>query len=246
MVITNLLCIYGWRNGISCKALSSCATVVGIWVERSVARYRHVLENAYSNIRTLWLIIGLKAVLILVLGIGLMRAPSTLTVHIPPDLQNGATVQPNEPSPANVYAFASYIFQQLNRWPSDGATDYSAAMYALAAYLTPAYRQALLAELEDKGKRGELAGRERGIQEIPGHGFTEQRVQAIGDGVWTVTVDMDLLESVKGVAVKRKAIRYPLRVVRYDVDREANPWGLALDGFAPGGPTTLNTSEVQP
>jgi hypothetical protein len=32
--------------------------------------------------------------------------------------------------------------------------------------------------------------------------------------------------------VKQTQVRYPLRVVRYDVDREKNPWGLALAGFA--------------
>ena len=57
--------------------------------------------------------------------------------------------------------------------------------------------------------------------------------------MWVVIVDMELSETVKGMAVKRKTIRYPLRVVRYDVDRESNPWGLALDGFASSGPTTL-------
>ena len=32
--------------------------------------------------------------------------------------------------------------------------------------------------------------------------------------------------------VKRALVRYPLNIVRYDVDAEKNPWGLALDCFA--------------
>lgn len=187
--------------------------------------------------------VGIEAFLILVLAIGLMRVPSDLTIHIPPDLKSGATVQPNEPSPANVYAFAVYIFQQLYRWPTDGATDFSHAIYALSGYLTPFYRELLISELESKAKRGELAGRERGMQELPGQGFSEERVNILKDGVWVVVVDMALSETVKGMAVKRKTIRYPLRVVRYDVDRESNPWGLALDGFASTGPTTLDLEE---
>ena len=177
--------------------------------------------------------------MILVLAIGLMRVPSDLTIHIPPDLKSGAKVQPNEPSPANVYAFAVYIFQQLYRWPTDGATDFSQAIYALSSYLTPSYRESLITELASKAKRGELAGRERGMQELPGQGFSEERVNILKDGVWVVVVDMALSETVKGVAVKLKTIRYPLRVVRYDVDRESNPWGLALDGFASTGPKAL-------
>lgn len=187
--------------------------------------------------------VSIEALLILILGIGLMRAPSTLTIHIPPDLKTGAMVQPDAPLPANVYAFAVYIFQQLYRWPTDGATDFSNSIYALSGYLTPTYREALISDLESKAKRGELTGRERGMQELPGHCFSEERVRILQDGVWVVVVDMELLETVKGMSVKRKAIRYPLRVVRYDIDREANPWGLALDGFASGGPTALDVGE---
>ena len=215
----------------------------GISVALRLSRYRHVLENAYSNVRTLWCVVGIEAFLILVLAIGLMRAPSDLTVHIPPDLKSGATVQPNEPSPANVYAFAVYIFQQLYRWPMDGATDFSRGIYALSAYLTPSYRETLTSELESKAKRGELAGRERGMQELRGHGFTEKRVNILQDGVWLVIVDMELSETVRGMPVKRKTIRYPIRVVRYDVDRESNPWGLALDGFESTGPTSLELKD---
>ena len=202
-------------------------------------RYRNVLDNAYSQVRALWCVIGIEAILIVILGIGLMRAPSTLTIHIPPDLKAGAMVRPNEPGSANVYAFAIYIFQQLYRWPTDGSMDFGNAIYALSAYLTPMYREALVSELETKARRGELAGRERGMQELLGRGFSEDRVRVLKDGVWLVIVDMELFESVQGTAVKRKQIRYPLRIVRYDIDRETNPWGLALDGFEKTGPIAL-------
>ena len=35
-----------------------------------------------------------------------------------------------------------------------------------------------------------------------------------------------------GERVKSRAVAYPVRVVRFDVDRELNPWGLALDCLA--------------
>jgi hypothetical protein len=46
------------------------------------------------------------------------------------------------------------------------------------------------------------------------------------------------------MTVKRTAIRYPLRVVRHAVDLEANPWGLALDGFGGDGPHRLSAAEL--
>lgn len=204
-----------------------------------MARYRHVLDNALAHVKSLWIVIGIQTIVILVMGFGLARSTSDLTIHIPPDLKAGATVKANAPAPSNVYAFGIYIFQQLYRWPEDGATDFSKAIYQLSPYLTPSYREALVAELELKAKRGELLGRERGMQELPGHGFTEERVHVLQDGIWLVLLDMELLESVKGMDVKHKRIRYPLRVVRYDIDRETNPWGLALDGFEAPGPKSL-------
>ena len=77
-----------------------------------------------------------------------------------------------------------------------------------------------------KGRQGELAYRVRGVQEIAGHGYEERRVDVLAPGVWVVWLDLNLVESVKGMTVKQTAIRYPLRVVSLAVDPEANPWGL--------------------
>ena len=65
----------------------------------------------------------------------------------------------------------------------------------------------------------------RGVHEIAGHGYEERRVDVLAPGVWVVWLDLDLFESVKGMTVKKTAIRYPLRVVSLAVDPEANPWG---------------------
>ncbi len=44
--------------------------------------------------------------------------------------------------------------------------------------------------------------------------------------------------------VKRVNVRYPLRVVRYNVNPETNPWGLALDGYGKQGPTKLSEVDL--
>ena len=195
-------------------------------------RYRHEIDNVRAHLRSLWAVIGLEALIILALWYGWSQAPKALTVHVPPDLRSGAILTLEEVPPANVYAFAFYIFQQLNRWPEDGARDFGRSIFRVSPYLTPKYRAELLSDLELKGRKGELAYRVRGVQQIPGHGFEERRVDILDDDVWVVWLDLDLFESVKGMTVKKTAIRYPLRVVRHAVDLEANPWGLALDGFA--------------
>ncbi len=206
-------------------------------------RYRFEIDNVRAHLRSLWAVIVIQVVVIAGLWFGWSQAPEQLTVHIPPDLRSGAVLAVDEVPPANVFAFAFYIFQQLNRWPEDGGRDYGRAIFRVAPYLTPRYRADLIAELEQKGRQGELAYRVRGMQEIPGHGFEERRVDVLSPKAWIVWLDLDLLESVKGMTVKRTAIRYPLRVVRYAVDLETNPWGLALDGFGAEGPRRLTDVE---
>ncbi|MEA1889933.1 MAG: TIGR03746 family integrating conjugative element protein [Pseudomonadota bacterium] len=208
-------------------------------------RYRYAIDNVRAHLRSLWVIIGIQVVIILALWFGWSQAPKQLTVHVPPDLRSGATLAVGEVPEANVYAFAFYIFQQLNRWSEDGAKDYGMAIFRVSPYLTPRYRADLIADMELKGKQGELAYRVRGMHEISGHGFEERRVDVLAPGIWVVWLDLDLFESVKGMTIKKTAIRYPLRVVSLSVDPESNPWGLALDGFASNGPHRLSKEELE-
>lgn len=207
-------------------------------------RYRYEIDNVRAHLRSLWIIIGVLLVVILALWFGWSQSPRYLTVHVPPDLRSGAMQTIDEVPPANVYAFAFYIFQQLNHWSEDGARDYGKAIFRISPYVTPRYRADLIADMELKGKQGELAYRVRGVQEVPGHGYAERRVDVLAPGVWVVWLDIDLFESVKGMTVKKTTIRYPLRVVRLSIDPESNPWGLALDGFAASGPRRLSESEL--
>jgi len=208
-------------------------------------RYRYEIDNVRSHLRSLWAVIGLQLVVILALWIGWMRMPSTITVHIPPDLRAGARLALEEVPPPNVYSFAYYIFQQLNRWPNNGAEDYGRAIFHIAPYLTDAYRNTLVTDMDDRGKRGELAHRTRSLQALPGVGYSEERVDVLGADAWVVWLDLELQESVKGMTIKKTRIRYPLRVVRLAIDPEAHPWGLALDGFAGNGPERLQ-ADIRP
>ncbi len=202
-------------------------------------RYRYEIDNVRSHLRSLWAVIGLQLVVILALWIGWMRMPSTITVHIPPDLRSGSRLALDEVPSPNVYSFAYYIFQQLNRWPNNGAEDYGKAIFRIAPYLTDAYRNALVIDMDNRGKRGELAHRTRSLQALPGVAYSAERVEVLGADAWVVWLDLELQESVKGMTIKKTRIRYPLRVVRLAIDPESNPWGLALDGFAGAGPERL-------
>ena len=206
-------------------------------------RYRREIDNVRAHVYTLRGVIGLQFVALVLLWYGWHHAPEHLRVHVPPDLRSGAVMTAGEIPPANVYAFAHYIFQQLNHWPQNGDKDYGAAIFRLAAYLTPRYRAELEADLNLRGRRGELTHRRRGVQELPGHGYEERRVDVLGNGTWVVWLDLSISEWVEGMTVKQTAVRYPIRVVRYDVNPELNPWGLALDGFTDEGARRLPEDE---
>ena len=207
-------------------------------------RYRYEIDNVRSHLRSLWVVIAFQGLVIAALWVAFMRLPSTITVHIPPDLRNGASLAFEDVPRPNVYTFAFYILQQLNRWPENGAQDYGAAIFRTSAYLTPEFREALITDMHNTARVGELTHRVRGVQAIPGERFSERRVDIISDSEWHVWLDLELSETVKGMTVKRTRIRYPVRVVRYAVDAETNPWGLALAGYAGRGPSRIDDSST--
>ena len=210
-----------------------------------MTRYRHAIDNVQSHVRSLWVVIGMLLGVIAALWLALMRIPADLTVHVPPDLRQGASQHIRHVPAENIYTFAYYILQQLNRWPEDGANDYGAAIYRLSAYLTPAFRQALIEDFEAKANAGELKHRVRTLQAVADAGFAANRVTQIGAAEWHASLDLELTETVRGMTVKHTYIQYPLRIVRYAVDPETNPWGLALAGYVGNGPTRLALSDSE-
>jgi integrating conjugative element protein (TIGR03746 family) len=200
-----------------------------------MSRFRHEIVHLQAHIRTLRLAASALALLALLLGLGWWSAPRDLTIHIPPDLRSGSTRRWWDVPPENVYAFAFYIWQQLQRWPSDGEADYPRNLQTLSAYLTPACRAFLEQDYQRRRANGELRLRVRGVYEIPGRGYGEdpaRRVRVISAHDWIVTLDLTADEYYGSEQIKRALVRYQLKVVRLDQDPEHNPFGLALDCYA--------------
>lgn len=213
-----------------------------------MSSFTNSLANAQATIRRQSWIIAALLVLLLIALVSWRTTQTDLTAHIPPDLSRGATIHlgPTAEVPApNVYAFGFYIWQQVNRWAKDGSKDYGAQIYALQHYLTPACREQLLQDMRIKAGDAELIQRTRALMEIPGYGYTANRVTEHGNGGWTVLVDAQLIETSRGMPVKDTFIRYPLHVVRYDIDRERNPWGLALNCFGGRHPERIDPQALE-
>ncbi|MDU8924315.1 TIGR03746 family integrating conjugative element protein [Pasteurellaceae bacterium LIM206] len=197
----------------------------------TTSRYNNALKGEQSHTRTLRSVIYLLIAVCAGLGYGLYSVPKHIIVHNPPDLRAGSTRAWWEIPPSSVYAFTFYVFQQLNRWPVNGEVDYKRNIEALQAYLTPGCQQFLLHDYEQRKTLGELKERVRGVYEIPGRGFSQDRVEVVGQNDWYVNLDLSTDEYYRDDPVKRVLVRYPMHVVRYDVNPEANPWGLALNCY---------------
>lgn len=210
-----------------------------------MSRFRRVVDEQFAHITTLRAMVGALVAVNAFLAYGWYRAPSELIVHQPPDLRSGSTRRATEVPAQSVYAFAFYVFQQLNRWAVDGEDDYWNRIHHLEAYLTPEFAEALRREFQEKRGRRELQGRVRSVLEVPGRAYEASRVEIESTDSWVVHLDLQILENYRGETIKNTAVHYALRVVRYDVDPERNPFGLALAGFATT-PERLVEEEVQP
>lgn len=189
-----------------------------------MSRFKNEIIHLQAHIRTLRLGAGALLVVALVMGGGWWSAPRDLTIHVPPDLRSGSTRKWWEVPPESVYAFTFYVFQQLNRWPTNGEEDYVRNLHALSPYLTPSCQAFLKADYDYRRSTGELRQRVRGIYEIPGRGYGDDptaRVRVVSDRDWVVTLDISADEYYGAEQVKRALVRYPVKVTRVDVDPPA-------------------------
>jgi len=212
-----------------------------------MSRFKNEVMHLRAHIKTLR--VGAIALLLiaLVMGAGWWSAPRNLTIHVPPDLRSGSTRKWWDVPPESVYAFTFYVFQQLNRWPNNGEEDYARNLHTLSAYFTPACRSFLQADYEYRRNAGELRQRVRGVYEIPGRGYGDNpaaRVRVLSNNDWIVTLDVSADEYHGAEQVKRVLVRYPIKVIRADVDPARNPFGLMLDCYD-GTPQRIEVPTVE-
>nr|BFD40881.1 TIGR03746 family integrating conjugative element protein [Pseudomonas sp. FFPRI_1] len=199
-----------------------------------MSRFKNEITHLQSHIKTLRGGSGALLLITLMMGGGWWSAPRDLTIHVPPDLRSGSVRKWWEVPPESVYAFTFYIWQQLQRWPTNGDEDYARNIQALSAYLTPSCQTSLRTEYEQRRAAGELRQRVRGVYEIPGRGYGDdpgRRVEVVSDRDWVVTLDLTADEYFGSEQVKRALVRYPIKVSRADLDPERNPFGLMLDCY---------------
>ena len=189
-------------------------------------RFVHADANLFEHIRTLRIVTIFLSLSLIFTIYGWYHASRSQRISIPPDLRYGGQVISNSINPWEVYNFAGYIWQQLNRCESDCQTDYPNNIKRLAAFFTPEFKAWL--EKESTKRTSELRGRTRYILPSTGANYINSVANDSSD-TWTVSLNVDLQEHIGGVAVKTVKITYFLKVIKKPIDPEFNPWGLLLD-----------------
>lgn len=210
-----------------------------------MSQYRFLVDAQKAHIKTLRIALLVIILICIALWYGWSKSPESLTIHVPPDLRSGSTRLWWDIPPENVYAFSYYIFGQLNRWPTNGEEDMPRNLHRLQHFLTPSCRETLDSEMKSRRLAGEMRNRVRGVYEIPGRGYPDDptfRVKQLDNNTWRVMLDISADEYFMAEPVKRALARYPIKIIRYDIDPELNPWGLAFDCYT-GKPQLLEIEE---
>ena len=191
-----------------------------------MSRILQALADRDAHIWTLRMVVLLQTVVTVLMYFAWHTARQEITVHIPPDLSRSVHQAAAEIPEPNIYAFALMVYQSLNLWQDSGTEDYPRQITDNRCYLTPRFIRWLEDNMRHKQGRGELA-RSRAV--FPLAGYLEDSVEPQGDGSWIVILNLGLSEWVRNRRIKDTAVRYRLKVVSFDVSRDCNPWGLALD-----------------
>jgi integrating conjugative element protein (TIGR03746 family) len=174
--------------------------------------------------------IGMLCVLSLTFFVGWITSPSRLTIYLPPDIQNGATLKAGSIPDPLIYSFAYEIWQELNYWQGESGDDYSKNINTYWSYLTPQFKAELLEDYADLKASGQVQ-RIRYLQGLSGAAYDSINVKKIGNDTWEVDLRMRLTEIKNNQVVKDVEIIYPIRITRTNVSPQNNPYGLALAGF---------------
>ena len=183
----------------------------------------------YAHITTLRIACAVLVVLLMFAVVGWALSSRTHRLSLPPLLEYAPSLQTGEIQPWEVYNFAGYIWQFLNRCESNCETELPQRQIKMGSFITPQFASTL--DRSRAARASELRDRTRYILPLEG-GWSPTLATTMSKGRWRVTLDVLLVEKLRAVEVKRVPIRYSIVVEQRRIDPEYNPWGLYLAGFA--------------
>lgn len=155
-----------------------------------------------------------------------------IRVWVAPDLSRSQLVESGQAQKAYVYNFASTIISGINRWKTNGETEYKANIYKYSVYVGSSFQNLLLNDYKRRldtsgGRTNELKDRSREMSLLSAVDSTKYVKKISGDRFY---VYLDVLdeERYKGELIKSGAYRYVFEVVYDSANPENNDTGLKI------------------
>lgn len=195
-----------------------------------MSAYHEILDEKDRSIRYLYRIaIGLVAALILAVW-GWKGAQQDITVYYPPNINVANKMEAGFVPEETVYSFSVLIMQQLYLWEKNADVDYEANSYRLRQFLHDDFRRKIQIEDALERSKGTRKNLQRTFQILPSSVYTEEAVEPKADH-WIVWFDAEIKDVLNKVEVYKRIHRMGVKVIRYDINREYNPWSLAIAGI---------------
>lgn len=165
------------------------------------------------------------------LGNALVSVPEEMEVYSPPDLSKGGTVGINVVPNHVAYAFAHNVMQQYLYCASDCKKEELEQVYKYGWFFTPECRAELETLAKNPRRQTENMNVVRQAAEADGASYDSSKAVELPNSTWIVYLDLVVRSYIAGKLIDEPVYRYPVKVVRADVNRNKNPWRLQVDCF---------------
>lgn len=174
---------------------------------------RNALDTSELRVRDWQIVAGILVFVLVAHMVYSGARQNDITVHVPPDISNGATFKAGTIPKPNVYLFASEVWRSVNYWEKNGDVDMPANLQRYSCYMTEMAIHDQAALQDERSKSGQSRDRTRRLSDISDLKNIDAAVSNIGAGTWTVDLDVQLTEGLQGTVVKDQPLRYRVHVV---------------------------------
>lgn len=167
------------------------------------------------------------------LGWAFIKAPSKLQIWLTPTMgASGGLIKADEIPDEYVHGFVTTLIPTLNSWSKAGEDEFGKNIEYFKYYFTPRFRDVL-----DTNKQAlEKAGLFSRTQTASLYRFLEPGdVQKIGHNLWDVHLVLRITQKLNeqsAMVIADKVVDYHYRVVKINLSKLQNPFGLAIDGYS--------------
>lgn len=196
-------------------------------------KYYRAIDNLNHINRLLLATLFVFVCLTIWLCASLIKAPKTMEFWLSPAMSaNGGLMKADEVSDEYVHGFVTALIPALNTWSNAGVEEFYKNSQAFKYYMTPRYRDVLEATRLSLEKAGIFTR----TQTASLYRFLEDGdIKKLGSNIWEVHLLLRITQKLNeesAMVIADKVVDYHFRVVKVNLSKIDNPFGLAIDGYS--------------